>query len=343
MRILYGVCGEGFGHSSRAKEIIEHLESKGHKVLIITYGQAVEVLSKFDLIEIEGISLSFSYGRLSLSKTIIENFSKIPKNIKNFGMIKDKIDKFKPDLYISDMEVLVPIISHWKKLPLISIDNQHRLTHLELDVPKEHNKDFLIAKTAINLCVSRADAFIIMSFAKSKVEKDNGKTYVVNPLLRKEILDLKTKEDNFFLVYQTKKDKELLNVLSKINEKFVIYGYNKEKQRGNLIFKKTGKLFIKDLANCKGIIATSGFTLMSEAIYLKKPYFALPLTGQFEQTLNSLFLKKAIYGDYSLKPTEVEIRKFIDNLDNYKHKLSKNKPKPKETLEILDKLLKSFN
>ena len=38
MRILYGVCGEGFGHSSRAKEIIKHLENKGHTILIITYG-----------------------------------------------------------------------------------------------------------------------------------------------------------------------------------------------------------------------------------------------------------------------------------------------------------------
>ena len=79
MKILYGVCGEGFGHSSRAKEIIQHLENKGHTVLIVTYGQATKILNIFNLIEIEGISLSFSEGRLSLPKTFGENLKKFLK------------------------------------------------------------------------------------------------------------------------------------------------------------------------------------------------------------------------------------------------------------------------
>jgi UDP:flavonoid glycosyltransferase YjiC (YdhE family) len=39
--------------------------------------------------------------------------------------------------------------------------------------------------------------------------------------------------------------------------------------------------YLEELKACKAIIATAGFTLMSEALYLKKPYLALPLKGQF--------------------------------------------------------------
>ncbi len=36
MRVLYGVSGEGLGHSSRAEEVIRHLKKKGHEVLVMT-------------------------------------------------------------------------------------------------------------------------------------------------------------------------------------------------------------------------------------------------------------------------------------------------------------------
>jgi len=339
MRILYGVCGEGFGHSSRSKEIINHLKKRGHKVLVITYGQAVKILKEFNLIKVEGISLSFYNNKLSLSKTFFDNINKILKNLKNWNKIKKKISKFNPDLCISDMEVLVPIISYWKNIPLISIDNQHRLTNLNIKVPKEYYKDFIIAKTAINTCISNADAFIIMSFSKSRIIKDKEKTYVVNPLLRKEITLLNKKEGDFILVYQTKEDERIIKTLKEIKHNFIVYGYNKNSIEGNITFKKLGQNFIKDLATSKAVIATSGFTLMSESIYLKKPYFAIPLEGQFEQVLNSLFLKKSGFGDFSINPTEDQLNRFISNLSKYKSKLNKNKTSPEETLNILDKII----
>ena len=35
-KILYGVCGEGSGHSSRAKEVIENLTKQGHQVKVVS-------------------------------------------------------------------------------------------------------------------------------------------------------------------------------------------------------------------------------------------------------------------------------------------------------------------
>lgn len=337
MKILYGVAGEGFGHSSRAKEILTHLEKNKHQVLVATYGQAINVLKNFNTIKIKGVTLLFKKNRLSLRRTIFYNTRVLSKNIKNWNIIKRKIDKFSPEICISDMEPLVPIISHFSKLPLISIDNQHRLTHLKLDVPKKCKKDFLTAKIAIDACVSKADAFIILSFTKDKTKEKNS--YIVSPLLRKDILRLKPHKTNKVLVYHTKPNKNFIEILKKIPEKFVIYGYNKKEKQKNLEFKKSGKWFIKDLAKCKAVIATAGFTLISEALYLKKPYFAIPLKGQFEQTFNALYLKRSGLGTFSEDPTQKDIFLFLKDLKKYENKLKEHKMDPSETITRLDKIL----
>lgn len=341
MKILYGVCGEGFGHSSRAKKIISHLLQKKYDVLVLTYGQAYTILKKdFPIIKVNGVRLLFDKGALSIKKTLGYNLIELSKNIGKIGEIKKKIEKFKPDVCISDMELFVPIISNFYHLPLISIDNQHRLTHLELTVPMNYKKDYLIARAAVDRCVSRAEAFIILSFTKEK--KVGKNTFIVSPILREEVLKLKPERRNFILVYLTKPDKRILGILKKINEKFVVYGYNKEKKEKNLIFKKNGREFVKDLANAQAVIASSGFTLISEAIYLKKPYFAIPLKGQFEQTLNALFIKQEKIGDFAEEPSVKEINNFILHLKEYERDLKKIKSKPNEAICVLDNVLEKL-
>lgn len=340
MNILYGVSGEGFGHSSRAKEILTHLKKQGHNLLVITYGQAIPVLKEFSMIKIGGVSFIVKNNKIDLTKTIFKSSKYLSKNIKNWNKIQSRIDKFKPDICITDFEPLTAIIRFWRSLPLISIDNQHRLTHINLKVPKKYQKDFLIAKNIVNVCVSKANYFIILSFAKAHAKTKNA--FVVSPILRREVLSLKPKKGEKILVYLNKPNNNLINLLKQINEKFIIYGFDKTKIDKNLEFKQIGPKFLEDLANSKAVIATSGFTLMSESIYLKKPYFALPMQGQFEQTLNALFLKNSNLGNYSDNPNKKEIQKFIDNLLIYNKNLNKYKYKPNEAITILDSILKTL-
>jgi uncharacterized protein (TIGR00661 family) len=342
MKIIYGVSGEGFGHSSRAREMITYLQKQGHEILVITYGQAYPVLSKlFKTLKIEGIHLKFKKEGLSLSETIKHNFPFILKNIKTSEIRDETIKKFNPDIAITDYEPTTAIISYKFNIPLISIDNQHRLTHLNLEIPREYMKDYLLAKTATSLNPPKADKYIILSFAKLKPNAKDA--YIVSPMLRKLITDLKPSKHNFILVYQTKPEKTLLSILKNIRANFIVYGYDKEKRDKNLIFKKAGEHFVKDLAASKAVIATSGFSLMSESLYLKKPYFAIPLKGQFEQTLNSLFLKKAGFGEFSEDPTEEQLKQFLRNLNIYEKNLKKFKTNPKEAFHVMNKLLKKLS
>ncbi|MEI6058468.1 MAG: glycosyltransferase family protein [archaeon] len=341
MNILYGVAGEGFGHSSRAMVVANYLEKRGHKVLIMTYGQGYEVLkNKFKVFRVSGLRLIFERSVLKKRKTFFYNLTSFPKNVLLWRGFKDIIENFKPDLCISDFEPIVPIISNWFDLPLLSIDNQHRITNLDFHVPERYKKDFIISKMVVGRIISDADNYIISSFGDSKIKKAfRNKTFVVPPIVRDDVIKLKPFYGDKILVYLTKKDSHVLRILGRIKEKFVLYGYNKNFRKGNIEF-KTKESFLKDLQGCKAIIASSGFSLMSEALYLKKPYLALPLKGQFEQVLNSLFLKESGFGDYSEKLKENEVKEFLENFESFCKNLKSYHPSQKMLLGVLDRILK---
>ena len=337
MRILYGVCGDGFGHSSRALIVADYLKKKGHDVKIITYGRAYKVLKdKFDVFKVSGLQMIFVRGVLKKRKTMKYNLENFPKNLKKWKRFHKLMNEFKPDLCISDMDPIVPMLRNWYNLPLISFDNQHRITNLKFDVPKKYYKDYLLAKNVVNAFVRKADYFVIVSFTQIKNIKKN--TFVVPPIIRENIKKIKPKFDGKILVYLTRKNSSVLRILKTIDENFVVYGYNIKKKDKNLEFKKR-ETFLKDLSKCKAIIATSGFTLMAESLYLKKPYFALPLKGQFEQTLNALFLKKSGFGDYAEDITKKDVDNFLDNLDNYRKKLKRYAPNYNKLFDVLDRIL----
>ena len=69
-KIVYGVSGEGSGHSSRAREIINHLEQLGHTVKVVSYDRGYRNLKNdFDVFETEGLHIASSDNRVSKVKT----------------------------------------------------------------------------------------------------------------------------------------------------------------------------------------------------------------------------------------------------------------------------------
>lgn len=340
MKILYGLAGEGFGHSSRALTIIPFLQSQGHQVQVLTYGQALAVLkNKFPVFKIHGSHIEFTRGKVNYYKTLTKNIERNLKNLKNSKKFHQLIKSFQPDIIISDMEPISPILSNLYSIPLISLDNQHRITNLQLKVPQKYYKDYLAAKFIVNLFCRHADFYIITSFTPSKVIKENS--YIVPPIIRPEIRALKPTYKNKILVYLTKKDPQVIKELQKVNAQFILYGFNKNTTQKNLQF-KTRESFSQDLKECRAIIASAGFTLMSEALYLKKPYLALPLKGQFEQTLNALFLKQAGFGDFSENLKASEILSFLEKLENYKKNLNKYSPDYNLIFKTLEKTIKKL-
>jgi UDP:flavonoid glycosyltransferase YjiC (YdhE family) len=64
--LLYGVNGEGSGHSSRAREVIAHLEEQGHRVHVASFDRGYRNLKdNFDVTETStGCALAYVENRV---------------------------------------------------------------------------------------------------------------------------------------------------------------------------------------------------------------------------------------------------------------------------------------
>ncbi|OGZ33988.1 MAG: hypothetical protein A2Y98_00785 [Candidatus Portnoybacteria bacterium RBG_19FT_COMBO_36_7] len=322
-KILYGVCGEGSGHSSRAKEIIGHLLEKGHQIKIISYDRGLNNLSHhFEVEEIDGLGFHYDKNEIRLIPTIISNAMKVPKFQSSIEKVLRMADDFKPQIVFSDFEPISCIVANIKKLPLISIDNQHRLTNTKIEYPEKYMLEAEVAKAVTRAMIFNSKACLVISFDRPPVL--NNKTFLFPPILRKEVLRAKASEGDFILVYLTSSVKELLDILKRIDKKFKVYGFNEDNEDGNIIFYKASQEgFLKDLASCQGIVANAGFTLISEALYLNKPYLAWPAKNQFEQVYNAYWIEKLGYGKYWDDLDKEKIESFLFNLDRYKENLKK--------------------
>jgi hypothetical protein len=87
-------------------------------------------------------------------------------------------------------------------------------------------------------------------------------------------------------------------------------------------------------------MGTSGLSLITEAVWLKKPFFGVPLKNEFEQTSNSLFIKEAGLGDFSERPSRGEVEAFFRNLGGFRTALAEFRFDPdaagKALLELAD-------
>jgi uncharacterized protein (TIGR00661 family) len=130
-------------------------------------------------------------------------------------------------------------------------------------------------------------------------------------------------EGSHVLVYTTNGFESLLEVLQQFTrESFLVYCDRKEGQVGPLTFRPfSTDGFLDDLASAKAVIATAGFTLLSEALYLHKPYLALPMQGQYEQQLNAYQLRQLGYGKSLDEPNPEAVGDFLYRLPDYEARL----------------------
>lgn len=326
-KILYGVSGEGSGHSSRASLIAAHLESQGHHVKIASYDRGYRNLKdNFDTLEIAGLTIVSEDNQVSKLKTITANLAKIPSGTRSLKLLKQTFEDFAPDLVITDFEPTTAYLGAHFGLPLITIDNQHRMRYMQYDIPPALRQDALITETIIRAMVPTPWISLITTFHFNPLK--NERSFLFPPILRQSVLDLKPKETDKILVYATSGFDSLLEVLRNFRrETFCVYGYNREQIDGNLHFRPFSKDgFLQDLAECKAVIATAGFTLISESLHLGKPYLAFPMQGQFEQNLNAFMLEQQGYGAQCHTPDRKSIAAFLYELPQYQ-KMLENYPR----------------
>jgi uncharacterized protein (TIGR00661 family) len=320
--ILYGVNGEGAGHSTRAREVLSHLVAQGHRVYVASFDRGLQNLKDdFDVTEIYGFRFAYVNNRVRYKRTIAKNLITVPQAAKSLTQLKHLVDEKQIDLVITDFEPLTCHIGHKKDLPVISIDNQHCLTNAVVSYPTKYRSDATAAKLVTKLMTPRADAYLVISFFTAPVRKRN--TFVFPPLLRQEILEARPTQGDHVLVYVTSPAPALAKILRSVRCRFVAYGFGREGQDGNILYKKPSlDGFFADLVSARAVVANSGFSLVTEALHLAKPYLAVPVSHQFEQIFNAHWLQKSGYGAYWEELNKEYVESFLYNLPHYREALA---------------------
>ena len=338
-RIFYSVCGEGMGHAIRSSVILEHLTKK-YDVYIFSSERAYEFLaSKFDnVFEIGGFNTVYENNVVRTKKTFFKALKANPTNLKEgYNVLYKECKRIKPNIIISDFENYSSMLSKIMNIPLISLDNIHMLTQCEYDYPPNHRADMLTAKAVTKSYILRPKRHIITSFFYPPL-KHPKMTALYPPVLREEIMKLEPVEGEHVLVYQTAESSiNLMEELKKLDYKFIVYGFNKDEVDENLTYRSFNEEQIfEDMRTARAIIVNGGFTMISEAIYLKKPIYSTPAHKNFEQILNGFYVEKLGFGEYHDKLDVKKIESFLDNLDKYQENL--NKVEPWDNTEILKDL-----
>lgn len=324
-KIIYGVSGQGFGHAARSKETIDYLKKQGHQVLIFSYNQGLAFLSKFfEVYPIVGLGLTYKENKLVYWDTVKNNAKNFLAQSRNIRKFLNRFRLFNPDLVITDFESLSAFLAKLQRVPLISLDNQHQLTNTKIKLPDEYANHLLIDRLVIKSMVWQADYYLVTSFFKTPIIKKN--TFLVPPIVRSEVLKMKPQKQDYVLVYLTGDFQEIIKELKKLDQKFVVVGLKTERTEGNIEFKNfSTDTWLKYLANCRAIIANAGLSLISEALFLKKPYLALPVKKQVEQIINAQYLEQLGYGLAANRFSVRAFKEFMNNLESYERKL-KNYP-----------------
>jgi uncharacterized protein (TIGR00661 family) len=327
-KLLFGLSGDGMGHASRDKVIIDHLLSLGHEVKVVTSGKGYEFLRCYFNVEpIPGLHVVSRDSRVDKWLTFKETSRLLTcKGLFTIKTLLHILHEFRPDVTISDFEPFVSLVSHMSPVPLISVDNQHVITHCRLEYPASWEKDYRVACAVCGAVSSFAHHFFLTSFFLPEVKKRcRQNTSLVGPILRKEVLDRIPEAGNHILVYMRTADRgdAVLPLLQSIDAEFYVYGFRKSGMSScNIHFKRSDiEGFLDDLAGSKAVITNGGHSLISEALYFRKPVYSIPTRQDFEQMINAYYLQHLGYGLYDFYPSVKRIQLFLQLIERFVEKI----------------------
>lgn len=352
MRILYGVVGEGMGHATRSRVVLEHLLTRGHEVHIVVSGRAHDFMRsvfkdnpRVGITEIAGLHLVQDVDGIDRSASLWSNLGLAPDSLRhNLRMYRDVASRFAADVVISDFESWAYFYALAHDIPVISIDNiqvLHRCAHAD-EIKGTRSINFLVARYSAKVKMPGAFHFLVTSFFFPPVRKP--RTTLVPPILRPEILAAVRGQGDHVLVYHHKEAIEaLLPTLRQLTQyEFRVYGWGEDRTEGHIQFRpfsQTG--FVDDLASAKGAIAGGGFSLMSECVHLRVPLLSVPLQDQFEQELNARYLERHNYGEWVRELTPDAVTGFLSRLGEHAAALAKYEPQDNSmTLACVDELIR---
>ena len=306
MKILYAIQTTGYGHITRAKEIISIL-NKRVEVDVVFSGPKNKLLNIDNKVinHYKGLTLFYSKkGQINWIQTFFKN---------NFiraiiDIIQCNTNAY--DLIINDFEPITAWSCYLKNRRCVALSNQYAM---------------LSDKKFSNSTKNKFTLLFLKYFAPTK--KGYGfhlikrKKNIFQPIVRRELMKTKVAVKDYYLVYLPNYSIEKLTQVFSHFESYnwVIFSPLVENSSAlnNIRLEEINeKKFNKTLLSSKGVICSSGFSTLSEVLYLNKPLLTIPITYHFEQIYNASIIKQlggTVLNELNLKNTKT-VQNWLDNL-----------------------------
>ena len=353
MRILYGVVGEGMGHATRSRVVLDHL-AQDHDVRVMVSGRAHGFLAgryadhpRVTVREIAGLHLVYEDNAVKSRASLRSNLRGfVPGYRQNLTAYRRTLGDFMPEVVITDFESFAGFFARKHRIPLISLDNMQVIQRCQHDryVTDDKCPDFRVARLAVKAKLPRCDHYLITSFFFPPPRKK--RTTLAPPILREVVLEARRDAGEHILVYQTSDtNTRLIPELQKLPYEFRLYGMKREERLGNVQLRDFSEVgFVSDLASARGVIAGGGFSLMGEAVHLQVPMLSVPLEGQYEQEINARYLQQLGYGRFASELTPSVVQDFLEGLPAHAEALKRYVPQDNGMLfGLIDELLERID
>ena len=305
-RILYALNGQGRGHTSRALGIAHSLRQRGHDVSFCCGGAAADRLRRRgeSVLDVPAPAELVRGNRVRLLASAWRNAPLAVRTPEIVDALTERIDDLDPDLVVADFEPFAPRAARRLGLPVVALNHQQVLTETRCHVPLRYAASAALTRLGIGVMAPRSlfERIIVPSFFFPP-RRAGSTAALVPPVLRPDVLDAAPRRGAHVLVYVNHPagSNRLLDVLRRVDALFVVYNVPRPPQPEaypNLTFRAPSRAgFVADLAACRAVVSTAGFTLLSEALHLGKPVLAVPNRGFFEQTVNALYLRRSGRGE----------------------------------------------
>ena len=329
-RIFYGLSGEGRGHATRVRALVERLREV-HDITLFTYGDAYDLLaplyagSTVKVKRIPGLRFRYRDGRMAFAATARGGFCYLTRELRPLvDSLTEKIRRDRPDLVITDFEPSLPRAASRCGTPLVSLDHQHALVvndFSSLPCRLRWAGDGL--GSFVRAFCKGAVRTIVSSFYAPPVKPSYLKKAVqVGVLLRPEVAAARPERGGHLVAYLRRFAPDgLLTALKNAGIPVRVYGLGSRPSDGPLTFRAVSETsFLHDLASSEALVCTAGNQLVGEALHLGKPVFAIPERGNLEQAINAHFLKASGAGD-AVPPQRVrtgDLWRFLDRLGAFR-------------------------
>ena len=282
MRILYGVQTTGRGHITRARPMVAALKARGHDVHILFSGPPLDpewldpVFTPYTTRR--GLTFVTRSGRISHLATMLQlRFGEMERDIYAF-------DTTGLDLIVTDYEPISARIGWLRDIPSIGIGHLYAFAHRNVPV------------AGLNLF----NRMVMRCFAPASIPLGMHWHHFDRPILPPTVsleeLGQPASHGGHILVYMPFESiTEVVRTLNAVRgHRFRFYcRVSAPREEGNVELRPLNReAFVADLVGCRGVIANTGFTFISEALHLGKKILTKPLTQQTEQESNALALKR---------------------------------------------------